>query len=218
MTRCGLWNRCARRPSSSWDRITRGSSRSTSTSRGAGWPRANTPVSLRLYEEIERRIRRAHGDDSALVAIVLRDRGLLERSQGRSAAAVPLLREALSSEIEAEGSRHFRVPSFRRALADALADSGQFADAEHLLQESVALLPNPTVYPHVELARTLTSLARALRLEGRRGEARTTIGQAFDIIRRTAGEDSREMDSAAAEARTIDPEGASNHRPGPGAS
>jgi serine/threonine protein kinase/tetratricopeptide (TPR) repeat protein len=172
----------------------------------------------RMYDEIEHRISRALGSRSALVARVLRDRGLLLRSQGRSTAAIPLLEEALSREVEAEGPRHFRVPSFRRALADTLADTGRLAEAERLLRGSVALLPDPAVYPHLELARTLTSLARTLRLGGRRDEARTALAEAEDLIRRTAGEDSLEMGSAAAEGRLIDPEGRPGRGPGPQAS
>jgi serine/threonine-protein kinase len=153
----------------------------------------------RVYEDLDRRTRTALGDDSVSVAVLLHHRGLLDRDRGRLALAERRLREALDLHLEAANPRHYRIPSFRRSLAEVLADRGRLPEAEAQLREAIALLPEPAVLPHVERARCLMVLARALRLARRSDEARAALKEAADVAMRTSGPDSAEMAAIRAE-------------------
>jgi tetratricopeptide (TPR) repeat protein len=158
----------------------------------------------RTYDDLEPRIRRTFGAESVFAAILLRDRGLLDLARGRSAVAEPRLRQALDLHLKLQGPRHFRVPSFRHGLARALTANGKFDEAERQLRQIIALFPASTTYPHVEVSNALTTLAAVLRRSGRLDEARAALDEARDIILRTAGERSLEMNRAMAEARLLD--------------
>jgi serine/threonine protein kinase/tetratricopeptide (TPR) repeat protein len=157
----------------------------------------------RMYRDLERRVRKKYGQESVFGAIILRDRGLLDLARGRPAAAESLLREALAIHLRIAGPKHFRVPSFRRGLADALAANGKLDEAERQFRATLAILPDPAAYPHVETSDTLTSLGHTLRLAGRLGEARKALDEARRIVLETAGSASREMQRVEAESRSL---------------
>jgi serine/threonine protein kinase len=157
----------------------------------------------RIYEDLDRRTRAALGEDSVLVAVLLRHRGRLDRDRGRLTLAARRLREALDRHLRATGSRHFRVPSFRRSLAEVLIDTGQLAEAEAQLLEAIALLPSPTVLPHIERGLSQLVLSRALRLAGRLDEARRALDEAETIAGATTGPDSDEMAAIRAESELL---------------
>jgi len=161
----------------------------------------------RRYDDLGPRIDKALGAPSVMAALVLRDRGLLDLARGRPAEAEPRLRAALAMHLQVLSPRHFRVPSFRRGLAQALAANGKLGEAEGQLREILTLFPDSKIYPHIEVSNALTTLAEVLRLAGRSEEARSALGEARDIIARTAGEKSLEMERARAELRRLDEAG-----------
>ncbi|MEZ5318828.1 MAG: tetratricopeptide repeat protein [Vicinamibacterales bacterium] len=133
------------------------------------------------FAALEPRIRRVLGDDAMLVTVVMRDRGLLDRARGDLPQAERRLREALGRHLAATGPHHFRIPSFRRALADVLADRGQLAESEAQLRLLLTELPAADDYPYLERALALRSLARTLDLQGRPGEAAAARREAAEV-------------------------------------
>jgi ATP/maltotriose-dependent transcriptional regulator MalT len=159
----------------------------------------------RMHVDLGGRIRAAFGGGSDPAAVLMRDEGLLDAMRGRLKDAEARLRQALEQFLRVAGPRNHRAPSFRLGLAEVLASRGRLDEAERLARETIALLPDPDVYPHIERARALTVLAKALRLAGRPGEAGVALAEARDVVRRTAGEQSPEMALVEAESRLVDP-------------
>jgi len=147
----------------------------------------------RLFDELETRARRERGDDSVTVTVILRHRGLLDFARGDLASAERRLRLALERHLAALDPRHFRVPSFRRSLADVLAARGKLDEAEAQLRAALDVLPATSDYPHIERAETLISLAGVLRRTSRTDEAASLLREAETALAQTVGPDSPQM-------------------------
>ncbi len=147
----------------------------------------------RLYARLEPRTRQALGDHSQGTAQVERLRGLLDRDLGRLDSAERRLRVALADHLADTGPQHFRIPSFRRSLAGVLIRRGRVSEAEDQLRQALAALPDARTLPHIERARTLIVLARALRLSHRLDEADRALREAGTIVDETTGGASIDM-------------------------
>ena len=157
--------------------------------------------------DLERRARAAHGAKSMRAALLLATRGRLDQRRGRLAAAAREFREALDLHLAITGPKHFRIPEYRRQFAELLADTGHPEEAEQPLRQALAILPDASTYPYLERALVLTTLGQTLRLSGRRDEARASLDEAADIVRRTAGGSSQAMAGVQAQVRLLDAAG-----------
>ncbi|MGE5242864.1 MAG: tetratricopeptide repeat protein [Betaproteobacteria bacterium] len=165
-------------------------------------------------EDLEQRARAAHGARSMRAALLLATRGRLDLRRSRLAAAEREFREALDVHLAITGPKHFRIPEYRRQLAEVLADAGAVEQAEKQLRQALAILPDASTYPYLERALVLTTLGRTLRLAGRRDEARASLDEATDIVRRTAGESSHAMAHVREEVHLLDSAGGTPKRAG----
>jgi serine/threonine protein kinase/tetratricopeptide (TPR) repeat protein len=167
-----------------------------------------------VLDDLDERARSKSGDNSVLLARQLELRGRLDRRRGRLAAAERAFRQALSLYVKAAGPDHFRIPPFRRRLAEVLTDTGHLKEAEAQLRLALSKLPDAATYPHLERALALAALGRTLRLANRRDEARVALREAADIVRRTTGEGSGEAAAVREEMRRLDGAAAARPRPG----
>ena len=150
-------------------------------------------AALRDCVDLEQRTRAAMGEQSQDLAQVLRLHGQIARDLGDGAQAERLMRTALADHLAATGPRHFRIPSFRRTLAEILIDRGAWSEAEEQLRTTLALLPDSATLPHVERARALIALSRLLIHTRRTAEAEAALSEAHSIITATTGAASVDM-------------------------
>jgi serine/threonine-protein kinase len=158
-----------------------------------------------MLDDLDRRVRERPSHQSVLLARQQAARGRLEHSRGRLKAAEQAFRQAIELQVAAAGSNHYRVPTYRRRLAAVLTEAGRLGEGEDELRSALAMLPDAAAYPHIERARVLTVLARTLRLTGRGAEARASLEEARDIVRRTAGESSQDMAAVEEESGQLRP-------------
>ncbi len=158
-------------------------------------------------EDLEQRAHAAQGARSMRAALLLATRGRMDLRRNRLAAAEREFREALDLHLAITGPTHFRIPEYRRQLAEVLALTGHLQEAEAELRQALAILPDASSYPYLERASVLTTLGQTLRLAGRRDDARASLDEAADIVRRTAGESSQAMADVREEVRLLDAAG-----------
>ena len=157
-----------------------------------------------LLNDLDARSRSQSAVPSQAQARQLNTRGRLSLSQGRLAAAERELRQAIDIHLAATGPNHYRIPTFRRDLANVLIDLRRYSAAEAELRQALAALPDPAAYPYLERAKVLTVLGRTLRFMARPDEARAALRDAAEIVRQTAGEASPDMGDVQAEIRLLE--------------
>jgi serine/threonine-protein kinase len=167
-----------------------------------------------IHASLRPRIEAAFGPRSSTAAQLMRDEALVELARGRSKAAERGLRDALEVVLRTVGERHYLVPSFRLALAEAQLATGQAAEAERQARAVIALFPDTGVYPHVDRGSAETRLAGALRRLGRPEEARAALAAARAAIRATTGDRSAEWAAIEKEARLLEAGPVTSRPPG----
>ncbi len=113
--------------------------------------------------------------------------------------AEPLLRAALADAEKRWGAGSEEAALCRGALADTLAQSGRFADAEALAGEAVTALETLKKADTLAAAEALTTQAFAIGRQGRDEEALAIHRRVQGIVERAVGQSSREALSSRAD-------------------
>jgi serine/threonine-protein kinase len=160
-------------------------------------------LTARIHAGLRPRIEAAFSARSTTAAQLMRDEALLDLARGRLETVERRLQESLELALHLTSPRHFLIPSYRLALAEAFLATGKPAEAEEQTRQVIALLPDPMVYPHVERGTADILLAGALRRQGRLDEARSALDEARDVINATTGDHSPEWTAIEEEARLL---------------
>jgi tetratricopeptide (TPR) repeat protein len=122
-------------------------------------------------------------------AIVMHNLALSLLSAGDYAQAEPLLRRALTIDLETLGPDHPDVATIQNSLAWLLTEKGDYAEAEAFCRKALAIREKAFGRDQPPVAATLDNLASLLELEGHYTEAEPLCRRALDIHIRFFGPD-----------------------------
>jgi serine/threonine protein kinase/tetratricopeptide (TPR) repeat protein len=138
----------------------------------------------RAFDEALAIRRRALGGRHGDVARTLDGLAAALRAQGRARDALPLAREALA--IDSARGNPEGIAQSLTGFADALLDNSDYARAERVYREALALRRRQVPEAHADIAHTLFGLAGALSGMGERAASDSLLRYGVSLYRRMA--------------------------------